>query len=176
MYDDFLTHLLQLDYTTRQLSAGNLLFERDDPVTRYFAVLSGEVHLLRRQEDGAAVILQRAKMGAILAEASFSTDSYHCSAVAAERSTVAVFLRKDVQELLGRNSAAALAFVGHLTREVQNTRRRAEILSLRRVKDRVDAWLVWNDDVLPAKGDWHQVADDVGVSREAFYRELARRR
>ena len=172
----FFDHLLRLKHRHRQISAGALVFERDDPVTRYYAVQSGEVHLLRRQEDGTGVILQRASSGSILAEASFNTDTYHCSAVAVADSTLVVFTRKKVREMLVNDPAAAQAFTIHLAREVQNARRRAEIISLRRVADRVDAWLVWNNDLLPAKGSWHLMAGEIGVSSEALYRELARRR
>jgi CRP-like cAMP-binding protein len=172
----FFDHLLRLKHTQRQFPAGALVFERDDPVSKYYVVHSGEVHLLRRQEDGTGVILQRANEGAILAEASFSTDAYHCSAVAVEDSTLTVFSREKVRELLAENPAAALAFASHLAREVQNARRRAEIISLRKVADRVDAWLVWNNDNLPPKGSWHRMAGEIGVSPEALYRELARRR
>ena len=176
MPTSFFDHLLRLKHTQREFLAGALVFERDDPVNQYYAVLTGEVHLLRRQIDGTGVILQRAIKGAILAEASFSTDAYHCSAVTVEDSTLIAFNRKTVGDLLANNPAAALAFAAHLAREVQNARRRAEIISLRKVADRVDAWLIWNNDELPPKGSWYRIADEIGISPEALYRELARRR
>ena len=43
-------------------------------------VRRGAIHLVRTQEDGAALILQRARAGAILAEASVYSDRYHCDA------------------------------------------------------------------------------------------------
>ncbi len=176
MSDTFLTHLAKLKHTTRKFPAGALVFERDDPVHQYYVVQSGEVHLLRRQEDGTGVILQRATDGAILGEASFNTAAYHCSAVSVEASTLIAFNRQAVRKLLVNDPAAALAFATHLAREVQNARRRAEIISLRKVADRVDAWLVWNNDKLPPKGSWHRMAAEIGVTPEALYRELARRR
>lgn len=176
MPSSFFDHLLRLKHNHRQISAGALVFERDDPVTHYYAVKSGEVHLLRRQADGTGVILQRATQRAILAEASFSTDAYHCSAVAVEDSTLIVFNRQKVRDMLATDQSASQAFAAHLAREVQNARRRAEIISLRRVADRVDAWLVWNNDVLPPKGSWHRMANEIAISPEALYRELARRR
>ena len=176
MIISFFDHLLRLKHTQRQFPAGALVFERDDPVNQYYAVLTGEVHLLRRQEDGTGVILQRAIEGAILGEASFNTDAYHCSAVTVEDSTLIAFNRETVRKMLANDPTAALAFATHLAREVQNARRRAEIISLRKVADRVDAWLVWNNDKLPPKGSWHRMAGEIGVSPEALYRELARRR
>jgi uncharacterized protein YjiS (DUF1127 family) len=47
-------------------------------------------------------------------------------------------------------------------------------MSLKTVKAKLDAWLAWNDGKLPLKGTWKQLADDIGVSREALYREVAK--
>jgi len=176
MPDSFFDHLSNLKHTRHQFRVGALVFERGDPVSQHFVVQSGEVHLLRRQEDGTGVILQRAFEGAILAEASFNTAAYHCSAVAVEDSTLIAFNRQTVRKLLATDPAAALAFAAHLAREVQNARRRAEIISLRKVADRLNAWLVWNNGKLPPKGSWHRMAAEIAVTPEALYRELARRR
>jgi hypothetical protein len=45
---------------------------------------------------------------------------------------------------------------------------------MRRVSDRLDAWLELHGE--PEKGEWIRVADQIGVSPPALYRELARRR
>ena len=34
----------------------------------------------------------------------------------------------------------------------------------------------WNGEGLPAKGTWKTVANEIGTSPEALYRELAKRR
>jgi hypothetical protein len=62
-----------------------------------------------------------------------------------------------------------------LARAVQATWVRSEIRSLPKVAERLDAWL--NEGcVLPDKSCWQDVAAELGVTREALYRELARRR
>ena len=71
----------------------------------------------------------------------------------------------DLAEVWARNLAHA----------VQAARLRAEIRSLPRVADRLDAWLAKGRS-LPDKGRWQEVAAELGVTREALYRELARRR
>ena len=63
----------------------------------------------------------------------------------------------------------------HLSHEVRNARRHAEILSLRTVTARLDAWLAENGD-LPARGGWKGLAEEISASPEALYREIARRR
>jgi len=62
-----------------------------------------------------------------------------------------------------------------LARSVQAARLRAEIRSLPKVADRLAAWL-GEGNALPDKGHWQEVAAELGVTREALYRELARRR
>jgi CRP-like cAMP-binding protein len=176
MARDFHTYLSSLSGISHRYSQGQLVFERDDPVDSLFVVDSGEVHLLRRQEDGAEFILQRATAGTVLAEASLTTPRYHCAAVAVSNAVMTAFPRAQVLKMIKEDSNVAMAVAMHLGREVRNTRQRAEIGSLRKVSDRLDAWLAWNDDKLPAKGGRGQLAREIGVSPEALYRELAKRR
>lgn len=176
MAKNFVDRLKQLRSTKRSYAPGALIFERDDQVISFFKVRSGLVHLLRRQEDGAEFILQRAVAGDVLAEASLSSVRYHCAAVAVEHSVLETYSHAQVQKLIAADAEMARAYANHLGREVRNARLRAEIVTLRRVTDRLDAWLTWNDSKMPEKGTWHRVAGEIGVTPEALYRELARRR
>ncbi len=176
MTKTFLDYLTGLNFVLKTVSKGALIFERDDPVRSFFQVESGLVHLVRRQEDGVEFILQRALSGDALGEASLSTQNYHCSAVAMGATRLRIYQASHVNDLLARNIEVAHAFVHHLGVELRHARLRAEIVSLRRVADRLDAWLVWHKNDMPEKGEWHRVAAEIGVSPEAFYRELARRR
>jgi hypothetical protein len=58
---------------------------------------------------------------------------------------------------------------------VQRARAQVEIVSLKKVSERLDAWLALSGD-LPPKGQWHRLASEIGVTPEALYREIARRR
>jgi len=59
---------------------------------------------------------------------------------------------------------------------LSGTRLRAEILSLKTVRERLDAWFGCNGEALPAKGTRKTVANEIGTSPEALCRELSRRR
>ncbi len=64
----------------------------------------------------------------------------------------------------------------HLARELMSARQLTELLSRRTVRDRLDGWLQLHDNALPEKGTRTDLADELGVSNEALYREIASRR
>ncbi len=176
MSNEFFAHFTRLNPRRLHLAPQQVLFERDDAVTRLCMVDSGEVHLLRRQENGQTSLMQRAGKGALLAEASVYAPRHHCAAVAARNSSILWLPMASVQQQMQQDSGFARAYGAHLARELRGARMRAEILSLRGVSARLDAWLAWQDGRLPARGRWASLADEIGVSAEALYRELARRR
>ena len=159
-----------------KLAAGAIVFRAGDPVVSLFLVNAGMVRLVRTLPHGLELTLQRAGAGAILAEASLFADRYHCDAVASENSIVRIVSLREAKIALSKDSALALALARDLSVEVQRIRAHAEILSLKTVAERIDAWLAMNGGALPAKGRWRQVASDIGVTPEALYRELALRR
>lgn len=159
----------------RAFAAGESLFHQGDIVRCLYIVRSGTVHLVRHQDDGSALILQRAGQGSILAEASVYSARYHCDARAETDATTWAVSRGDVRNQLARRPELAEAWAGHLAHEVQRARLHAEILSLRTVAARLTAWTAWHGP-LPAKGQWSLIAREIGVSPEALYREVANRR
>lgn len=69
----------------------------------------------------------------------------------------------------------ASALARDLAHELHRARAHAEILSLKTVAERVDAWLALNGSSLPPKGRWRQLASEIGITPEALYREIALR-
>lgn len=160
----------------RSLAARETLFHLGEPVTRLYVVQQGEVALERLSTDGQRLILQRARAGDVLAEASFFAETYHCDAVALTSVRV-VGASLNRLRIASRTDPAIMETIArHLAAQVQHTRARAEILSLKRVNERLDAWLALNGGQPPAKGNWHVLAGELGVTAEALYRELARRK
>jgi len=175
MSDEFVALLSAMSGRERSLAAGDCLFRRGDAVTSLFVVRDGRVDLLRYQEDGGAIILQRAGPGDFLAEASLFSDRYHCDALARTQAAVAAVPKKALRDRLRREPGFSEGLAAHLAHSIQNARFRSEVLALRTVAARLDAWQGWYGD-LPPKGEWRQLADQIGVSPEALYREMARRR
>ncbi|KAA0920142.1 Crp/Fnr family transcriptional regulator [Aquicoccus porphyridii] len=158
-----------------ELTAGTVLFRTGAPVTDIYLVRVGRVHLCRHSIHGAVMVLQNATAGAVLAEASAYSGAYHCDAVAMDRSVLSRVPKARFLRALAEEPELAAQWAATLARGVQAARLRAEIRSLPRVADRLDAWLDAGMS-LPGKGHWQDVAAELGVSREALYRELARRR
>ena len=175
MSKDLVDRLLAMPGVAIRVRAGGTVFRRDDPVRQIFIVREGGVHLRRHDPNGGAIALQRAGPGAILAEASLFSARYHCDATALGTTRLHAVRKSLVTQHWREDPRFAELFAGHLAREVQQARLRAEILALRRVSERLDAWLAWNNGELPAKGGWHIVAMEIGISPEALYREIARR-
>lgn len=160
----------------RRLPEGGLLFHRGDPVTSLFLVLDGTVELTRHRADGGTVVLQRAARHEILAEASVFSERYHCDAFAVAASVLLAVPMATIRAQLAQSPEFAEAWAKYLARQVQEARLRSEILSLKTVARRLDAWLLSHGQCMPEKGEWKSLAHQIGVSPEALYRELARRK
>lgn len=176
MSTELSARLSALTRTARTLNAGEWLFQRGDAVRSMFLVTGGIIELLRHSEDGKPAILQRAGAGSLLAEASAFSARYHCDAVAREASTMLEIRRTDFVDLLDSDPEFSRDWMAYLASQVQVARLRSEILTLKTVGQRLSAWLAFNDGQLPEKGKWQALAFELGVTPEALYREIARRR
>ena len=176
MSNPLVEKLSKLKGRKQELAAGDNLFRVGDPVMSLFLVTAGALRLTRALPHGFQLTLQHAGPGAILAEASLFADRYHCDASAAEDSVLRVIPLLRMRAALRDDPDLASALARDLAYEVHRARAHAEILSLKTVAERVDAWMALNDGSLPPKGRWRQVASEIGVTSEALYRELALRR
>ena len=160
----------------RTLEEGETLFRRDDSVDWAFLVREGRISLRRALRDGALLTLHTAKAGDLVAEASLFADRYHCDAVTDIATTVSMIPNAKLVAHLENTSSDRLSIKAfeRTAKEVQILRTRIEIMRRRKVADRLDAYLELFDH--PKEGDWVRVADWIGVSPPALYRELAKRR
>jgi CRP/FNR family transcriptional regulator, dissimilatory nitrate respiration regulator len=160
----------------RFIDAGQHLFHMNDPVSALHEVISGEITLERVSAHGTRLVLQRAREGALVAEASIYADAYHCDAIAMVPSEVRSYSIVAVHSFLQSHPDVLSQLTRHFAHQVQQARYRAEMLSLRRVADRLEAWLLMTGGPLPLKGEWTALAAEIGVTPEALYRELALRK
>ena len=160
------------DAPERVLDTGAILFHRGDPVRHLFLVREGRVALRRALADGGTLTLHVAGPGEVVAPTSLWAQATHCDAVCETATRCAARAAHDVRDWIGTSPAAAA--LADSAREVQALRARVEVLRLRRLADRLDAYLDLRG--APEAGGWVRVADWIGVTPPALYRELARRR
>ena len=160
---------------SQTLVAGQHLFRVGDAVMAVHLVVSGQVSLQRVTDTGATLTLQRAMPGEVLAEASVYAARYHCDGVVSQHAEVRSLPLAVFRRALAADVALAELWAQRLAEATQAARMRAEFRSLKTVSSRLDAWLSMRG-AMPDKGHWQDVATELGVSREALYRELARRR
>lgn len=176
MLHPLISTLRQLASDQRQYASGDRIFHQGDDVQVLHLIETGEVQLIRHQREGFSLTLQRAVSGAILAEASMFSPHYHCDALAVGTVRTSAIAKSVIQARMAQSPQMAELWAAYLAGEVQSARLRAEILVLRTVAERLDAWVALNGGRLPEKGEQKTVATEIGVSPEALYREFSRRR
>lgn len=157
------------------LDTGQPLFVAGDDVRSMFLVTAGQIDLVRHTKTGARLTLNRVFPGRVTAEASAYSETYHCDGVARSASRVRAIPVSAFRDGLHGCGGAADAWAAQLAHALQKARTQSEIRSLKTVSDRLDAWL-GEDRPVPPKGQIQDLAQILGVSREALYRELAQRR
>ncbi|MFO6463429.1 Crp/Fnr family transcriptional regulator [Jannaschia sp. KMU-145] len=162
------------DARRSDVAAGQILFRRDDPVTTVHLVRDGAVALERPLADGGHLTLHVASAGTLLAEASLFAPRYHCDAVMRIAGTVLSLERGVLMDRLMADPTTTARMLQRAALEIQALRGRVELMRLKRLSDRLDGWLELHGP--PERGGWKAVADGIGVTPAALYRELARRR
>lgn len=131
---------------------------------------------MRYSENGSALVLQRAADRSVLAEASLYAQRYHCDALVTDAVHLRQFSKQTVLDALATDRNLMHLWGDYLAAAIQNARHRAEVLACRSVAERLDGWLAMHGEEMPAKGHWKSIATEIGVSPEALYREIAKRR
>lgn len=159
----------------RAIYAGETLFRVGDAVQSVFSVISGEVRLVRRDRNGAEVVMQRAT-GGFFAEASLGAKAYHCDVVAFDDGAVLHFPVHAFRSALDECAGFRDAWMTHLAREVRKLRAQCERLSLHRAADRVVHYIETEgvDGVVVLRQSRKAWSAELGLSHEALYRTLRR--
>ncbi len=152
------------------------IFHIGQNADRIFRVIVGEVHLYRHSYDGNRILLYRAYDGDYLAEASLTSDSYHCSALCVKHSTIETYDTKKVKSILEKNPMAALDWIEYLSKELRNQRASVERLCLKSPVDKLIHYLVTKG-TPPGEyfisGTLSELAEIINISRETLYRTLS---
>ena len=162
----------------RTLAKGQVLFYQGDVTFAIFAVRRGRVRLVRHLVDGSTVPLYVAHDGETVSEAALFSQVYHCDAIADVDSEIEIHPKDALSQALDENPQAARTFMAHLARQIIALRSRLEIRNIRSARDRVMQFLQLavseTDRTVTFARPLKDIAGDIGLTHEAFYRTLAK--
>jgi CRP-like cAMP-binding protein len=172
--------MLPLDEQTlerRSLARNESLFRQGDKVTAIYFVEAGRLRLVRRTFDGRSLILGTTPAGEFFVEAALFADIFHCDGVATEPSQVRIYPKDQVLSALRTNPTSAMSFLALVAHQVIDLRQQLELMKVRSAKERVMLYLDFNTaadgHTVNLPGHLQDIASELGLTREAFYRTLA---
>jgi len=173
--------MLGLDEQTlerRTLARNEVLFRQGDKAAAIYFVEAGRLHLARRTFDGRLLILGVTSAEQFFVEAALFADTFHCDAVATEPSRVRIYPKPAVLTALRADPANAMSFLSLMAHQVIDLRQRLEVMKVHLATERVMLHLDLNAErdgrTVNLRGQLQDIASELGLSREAFYRTLAR--
>ena len=162
---------------TRSLARNEALFRQGDKVTAIYFVEAGRLRLERRTFDGRLLILGITPSGRFFVEAALFADIFHCDAVATEPSRVRIYPKQAVLKALRSDPANAMSFLALMAHQVIELRQRLEVMKVRSAKERVLVYFDLSSEpdgrTVNLRSQLQDIASELGLSREAFYRTLA---
>lgn len=161
----------------RKLKAGEPLFRLGRETMGLCEVVKGRVRLARVDRSGHEIVLHVAGPGETLAEASLFSAQYHCDAIANTDALVRVYPKREVLAAFENSPKAARAFTETLAHQVMSLRTRIEQRNIRSARERVRHFLMLNVGpdrrTVELRGTLKDLAAEIGLTHEAFYRTLA---
>ena len=152
----------------REFTAGQALFRQGDKSRGLFYVIDGALELRRVTEAGHDVLMYRATSGDTFAEASLFHRTYHCDAIATERSPVIECSRNALLRLYRTDTKFALSMSKRFATQIQQSRMCLEIHLIKSAEERVYRAIV--EGMLRSSA--RSLASEIGLSEEAVYRAL----
>jgi CRP-like cAMP-binding protein len=160
----------------RSLTRNELLFRQGDKVQAIYFIEEGRLRLDRRTFDGRSLVFGTSRAGEFFVEAALFAEIFHCDGVATEPSRVRVYPKAEVLNALNTNPSCAVPLLELLAHQVIDARQRLELMKIRSAKERVLLYFdlhVGAGGALTLEGPLQDVANELGLTREAFYRTLA---
>jgi len=154
-----------------------MLFRQGDKVTAIYFVEAGGLRLERRTFDGRRLILGVTPADQFFVEAALFSESFHCDAVATESSRVRIYPKAALLTALSADPTSALSFLRLMAHQVFDLRQRLEVMKVRSAADRVMLYLDLHASAdgrtVSFRGQLQDIASELGLTREAFYRTFA---
>ena len=162
----------------KSLQQGELLFEQGDPAINVFVVQKGCIKLVRYTYEGHVVPIYSAYEGESFAEAAMFSEIYHCNAEAVLPSVVLCYPKEQVLRILHTKPEKSDRFMALLTSQVRSLRSLLELRSIHSARERILQYLLLHADSqdmeIKRLGTYKDMAHELGLAHETFYRALAK--
>lgn len=164
---------------SRDLARGDTLYRRGERAEAVFAVVYGRLQLFTSTPEGKKVPLYIVHAGECVSETSLFEEFYSCDVIAETDSRLQLFPKKALEAALRENPTLASEYMLLQARRCVALRRTLELRSLRSARDRIIQYLQTpgtNGGSIQLRLDrpLKNIADDLGLTHESFYRTLAR--
>jgi len=168
---------LRAESSARDLARGETLYWQGEPAKAVFAVEYGRLQLCVSTTDGKQVPLYTVRSGECVAEAALFAENY-CSDVVAEiGSRVRSFPIRALQDALRKRPDLAVEFMILQAQRCNSLRISLELRSLRSARCRILQFLQISappgSKTVTLDRTLKNLADDLGLAHEVFYRTLA---
>ena len=121
----------------------SVLFSEGEPAEGLWALLDGRLKLVRTSQQGKELVLHLVEPGQTFAEATLSgLATYPATAIALEPCELWLWPRERLLALLERRGTLALALLGSLSSWTRRLLSRLELLTQRRVEERLAVYLL----------------------------------
>jgi CRP-like cAMP-binding protein len=163
----------------RALASGETLFRQGDRATAIFLIVRGRLRMIRRLATGAQVTIHTGRAGEMFAEGALFSELYQCDAIAAEATQVRMCAKADVLASARRSPTIMLALLERMARQLHHARAMRELRNIRSAEERTLQHLLLSlpqgdtRDVVVLDRPLMEIADDLGLTHEAYYRALA---
>lgn len=160
----------------RRLAGDETLFRQGEPASAVFLILDGRLRMVRNLASGDRITIHTGRTGELFAEGALFSDVYQCDAIAAEPTRVRACGKAEMLAAIGDSPSTMLALLEQVARLLHHARAMRELRNIRSANDRVlhhlylsaskDGRVVFDRPLL-------EVAEDLGLTHEAYYRTLA---
>jgi CRP-like cAMP-binding protein len=160
----------------RNLARDEPLFRQGEPAETVFLIVRGRLRMVRNLASGDRVTIHTGRTGELFAEGSLFSNVYQCDAIAAEPTRVRACGKAEMLAAIGDSPSTMLALLEQVAHSLHHARAMRELRNIRSANDRVlhhlylsaskDGAVVFDRPLL-------EVAEDLGLTHEAYYRALA---
>jgi CRP-like cAMP-binding protein len=160
----------------RTLARGEPLFRQGDPATAVFLIGRGRLRMIRHLASGDRITIHTGRTGELFAEGSLFSNVYQCDAIASAPTRVRACGKAEMLAAIDASPSTMLALLEQVTRSLHHARAMRELRNIRSADDRVLQHLhlsVSKDGAVAFDRPLLEVAEDLGLTHEAYYRSLA---